>query len=436
MCDTMVALAGSTVDGATLFAKNSDRERNEAQYLEIVPRRRWRAGSSARLTHVEIAQARETNAVLLSKPFWMWGAEIGANEHGVAIGNEAVFGKRQPSTGPGVLGMDYLRLGLERGGTAEEAVDVIVGLLELHGQAGNCGHLTTRGYHNSFIVADATGAWVLETIGRDWVAERVRGTRSISNALSIGSSHDRIGVRTRERLGDAPFAATMTNPRRDNLSQGPRRHGRSTDLLAATAGKLDLHAMMAALRDHGPAGRDWRPDQTTTKTICMHAAWGTSGGQTTAAMVSWLKPKKTPVHWVTGSAAPCLSVFKPLFLDLGLPVREPKPTGRVNPRARWWAHERLHRAVLVDFNARSAAIAAERDALEASFARRVARVVGADASTRLSAVRACWEEADAAERRWVDAVATIPPTAKTATPYRRAWARFDRLAGAPGSTAF
>lgn len=53
----------------------------------------------------------KTYAVILSKPAWMWGAEMGANECGVCIGNEAVWTKlNEPGdTVERLLGMDLLR---------------------------------------------------------------------------------------------------------------------------------------------------------------------------------------------------------------------------------------------------------------------------------------------------------------------------------------
>src|SRR5262245_19243100 len=97
VCDTVVALDGATSKGTVLFAKNSDREYREAQCLDLVPAASHEPGSFVRLTYIDIAQTRRTHRVLLSRPHWIWGAEMGTNEHGLTIGNEAIFSKIEPS---------------------------------------------------------------------------------------------------------------------------------------------------------------------------------------------------------------------------------------------------------------------------------------------------------------------------------------------------
>lgn len=54
-------------------------------------------------------------------------------------------------------------------------MNVITSLLEEHGQGGPCSD-TEPGllYHNSFLIADPTEAWVLETAGRHWAAENMK----------------------------------------------------------------------------------------------------------------------------------------------------------------------------------------------------------------------------------------------------------------------
>ena len=89
----------------------------------------------------------------------------------------------------------------------------------------------------------------------------------------------------------------------------------------------------------------------------------------------------------------------------------------------------MHRRVIEDFEPRSAAIAGERDAIERDFAKRIAKVAAADAETRREAVEACWAEADATEARWAETISSMACEGKTAAPYRRAWSRFNRIAG-------
>ena len=74
--------------------------------------------------------------------------------------------------------LQFSRLGLERAGTAEKAVDVIAELLEKYGQGGSCMEDECGfTYHNSFLISDRTEAWLLETSGKYWAAERVKGNQ-------------------------------------------------------------------------------------------------------------------------------------------------------------------------------------------------------------------------------------------------------------------
>ena len=101
------------------------------------------------------------------------GAEMGFNEYGLNIGNEAVFTKEKKGK-DSLIGMDMLRLALERTKKAKEALDLIIELLQEYGQGGNCGYDHNFHYHNSFLIADREEAYVLETAGKYYAAKKVK----------------------------------------------------------------------------------------------------------------------------------------------------------------------------------------------------------------------------------------------------------------------
>ena len=217
---------------------------------------------------------------------------MGANEHGVTIGNEAMHSVVPAQRRRALIGMDLVRLGLERAASAGDAVEVITGLLEAHGQGGDCGHLGRFYYHNSFLIADRREAYVLETVGQWWAVERVVETRAISNALGI-SEADRLSPALAahakaegwtDGAGRFDFSARLIDKARDAVSYGRGRCARATTLLARRGRALGAGDLMAILRDHGEAAEadpDWDPADTKGRTICMHASVGARRGQTT-----------------------------------------------------------------------------------------------------------------------------------------------------------
>ncbi|MCY0867891.1 MAG: C69 family dipeptidase, partial [Desulfurococcus sp.] len=131
-----------------------------------------------------VKHVKETYAVLLSRPWWTYGAEMGVNEHGVVMGNVAVF-TREPYKDSGLLGMDILRLTLERSRSAREALEVVIELTESPGQGGNYSYEKPFRYHNSYLIVDSSEAWIIESAGEFWAAKRVSDVYSASNALTI-----------------------------------------------------------------------------------------------------------------------------------------------------------------------------------------------------------------------------------------------------------
>ncbi len=323
MCDIAVVARPKGV----LFAKNSDRDANEAQLLEWHPRREGRGSSRLRCTWIEIDEAPLRHAVLLSRPFWTWGAEMGANEHGLVVGNVAVF-TREKVAPAGLTGMDLVRLALERAVDAEEGTRILADLVEAHGQGGGCGHEHRRfRYHSTFVLADPHRAFLVETAGKAIAVEEVTGARTVSNALTVPG-----------------FAEAHGDPLRTRIARARERRACTASSAAAAESPADLFAL---LRSHGasPVPR-YSLLSGGLAAPCAHAGGVLAAAQTTASWVSDLRRGRVR-HFATGTAAPCTSLFKPVDvstpLDLG-----PSPTDRYDPASLWWRHERLHRRVLRD----------------------------------------------------------------------------------------
>jgi secernin len=449
MCDTIVATQEATGDGSVILAKNSDREPNEAQYIEYHPAQTYGPGEQLKVTYLTIPQVKQTRAVLLSRPFWMWGAEMGSNDAGVAIGNEAVFTKLTMRKEKMLLGMDLLRLALERAGSAVEALEVITELLTKYGQGGPAGYEDKKlVYHNSFIIADPKEAWVLETADRQWAARKVSGVYSISNGLTIGGRFDKsspdlvsnaVARGWAKSESDFEFARDYSDWFFTTFSMCRPRGARTTEMASGRRGSVDSRSMMEFLRDHGGEGASHRPHRGLfMNKVCMHAANGLSrASQTTGSLVCHLGGDIN-THWITGTAAPCTSVFKPFFFEAGkLGDVGPEPTGGYDEKNLWWRHERLHRAILMDYPARIELINKERDELEKRFIAEGKKAVAeakkltpAERKKRLAAFsEKCFAEADQAERRWTKAVAAMPPSGGVSLGFRYYWKKQNKKAG-------
>ena len=317
MCDTLCARGPSGM----VFAKNSDRPPGEPQITWPFGRRSS-AGCSLRTQYLTIGDTG-AHAVLLSCPTWLWGGEHGVNEHGVAIGNERVATTHDSSSAPSALiGMDLVRLGLERARTATEAVEAMTALLEECGQGGIADATHAEAYDSSFLVADPTSAFVLETAGRDYAVAPFTGGTAISNRIMLGTDWTRA---SRRLVPGEDF--DLFRDRSEPTGYADVRLAASRAFLASTPpGGLTPAATAAHLRDHGdgpwgapgargavtPPPRSLGPDFSGVS-VCMHVR---DRHVTAASMIAEL-PRAVadgaPLRVWVAPGSPCASVFVPAF---------------------------------------------------------------------------------------------------------------------------
>jgi secernin len=316
MCDT---LCGHGPDGM-VFGKNSDRPPGEVQ-LAVPFGRRASAGCTLRTQYLSIGDTG-AHAAFLSCPTWLWGAEHGVNEFGVAIGNERVSTvHRAGEARPALIGMDLVRLGLERARSAEEAVEVMAELLTTHGQGGIANATRGEAYDSSFLIADAQRAFVLETSGSSFAAAPFPAGTAISNRISLGAewSSGSSDLEPGEDFGRFRDQAMPT-------TSADVRLAASRSFLATRAdGQLSAAAMASHLRDHGqgPWGAPGTPGEAQPPTdpgtdlsgisVCMHAP---DLSVTTASLIAVLPTdigEGAPVRTYVALGSPCASIFIPAF---------------------------------------------------------------------------------------------------------------------------
>lgn len=313
MCDTLCSIQ----PGRSLFAKNSDRPLREVQLIEAYPRRE--PGGDLRTQYLTLEDTGAA-AVIGARPDWLWGFEHGVNEHGVAIGNEKLWTVDDPKqAAPALIGMDLVRLGLERAQDADEALDVMTTLLERHGQGGIADALDDEAYFSSFLIADPHRGWVLETSGRSWAARPVlSGTgAAISNRIGIRDNWTRASADVRE--GD-----DWDRFRDPNAWTGLAdvRLAVTCPVVEAPGSAPSAADLRRTLRDHGrpPTGSSrvaGLPDPTIEAdgrgiTVCMHVRGYQCTTSSILAELSEGGARPRARAWVA-MGSPCVSVYLPVL---------------------------------------------------------------------------------------------------------------------------
>ncbi len=426
MCDTLVALRDATRDHGVIFAKSADCEVNETNPVVRIPRCKHVPGEAVRVTHLVIPQAPETFEVLLTKAFWTYGCEIGINEFGLAMGEEAVYTTEMAKEEKdGIIGPDLVRLGLERAHDCREAIGVMTGLLEQYGQGGSAELKGNSHFDSSFLMADASEGYILETAGREWAVRKVDSIGSISNMLGIRTGWAASSVKAHAQELD--WAATFGLAEVPPTLGAPERQSTTYSCLERARGKVTAKTIFDLVRHHDPG---YHPATAPAhRNVCIHAGpqkdrwWQADGVMVTEVDANGI------LAWVTCTSGNCVSIFKPVFAGTELPDIGPRPTEHFDPRSLWWKHELLHRRAMADFDNLVPALRADFDPLEAEFLAQAVSVKKGTNAEKRDFSDYCFRRAMEATEAWIARLRARSDLAFADPAYATMWAKLNAEAG-------
>ena len=428
MCDTFVALPSATLDRNVLFAKSADCEVNEANAIVRIPHRKHVKGETLRVTHLVIPQAEETYEVFLTKAFWTYGCEIGINEYGLAMGEEAVFTTEMTEEKDGIIGPDLMRLGLERAKNCREAIDLMTVLLEEYGQGGSAELKGNSHFDSSFLISDTSEAYILETAGRKWAVKKIEDFDSISNMLGITTNWTTCSTTSGTKKID--WAKTFALPEVPPTLGSPDRQCYTYDRLKEVKGQITAQTMFKIMRHHNDGYHPATAD--AHRNICIHAGpqdnrWWQADG----VMVTDVSEHGALI-WVTGTSGNCISIFKPVFMGINLPEIGPAPTEHFDPSCLWWKHELLHRRAMADFDNLVPEIRRDFDALENEFVAESESMKKSTLDEKCDFMEYCFCKSLQATETWISRLRAHKDLTFKDAPYRAMWRKFNAEAGLTG----
>jgi secernin len=303
-----------------------------------------------------------------------------------------------------MIGMEIVRIALERSISAAHAVEIITELVGTHGQGKfDC---PQRTYDNTFLVSDPREAYVVETAGFDWAVRTVRqadrcwsisnvsnlneldlvvSATAAANAALVGLAVPAVAAVPASASGgvvaDPGFRWTSTFGDLDAGVSGSTRQARSAALLNSLAPGVDVRAMMGTLCDHGTSTTDtafvtdippWEPSNSAI--LCVHGRDPAARSTTAASVVAdfpavvndmELEPRLA-VFWCA-MYSPCLSVYLPVFIEADLPAELAIGGEHPTTDSPWWLFHAIGQDALRQGGARENEVRAAFAPLQDSF---------------------------------------------------------------------